>query len=442
MRLTTCIGFLTGLLAWAAFTQADPTPLRLTVDAGKVPRSNAPIAATIKSPPLVEVLREFKLAGSGTLIPADANGAAKDEKPAAGAGASGAIPVQIERVGDDTVIMRWIEPDLQPGQPKTYKLDLDVKQQRKPVFAFAEGDGFRDLKFGDRGVYRHMTRYDPADHAATFKPFHHIFGMHGEGFITNGPGSEEWGKSGEGIRFPHHRGLFFGYNKTPYGDFWHGKDGVSQRHREYIKGREFSGPVAAREVSVNEWTTAHDKPIIRDMRELTTWRVDDEHIVLDFEVTLETLTGETVQLRGDAQHSGFHFRAANSVGQDDAATQPTTRGSSGGNVAYIRPERAVAKGNDVWADCPWVYAGFSIKGHPYGVSEMNAPTNPEPTVFSTRPYGRFGAFVNDQEVSPGKPLKLKYRFIVRSPSEPPDAKQLESEYQAWITPVTVTAENK
>ena len=70
---------------------------------------------------------------------------------------------------------------------------------------------------------------------------------------------------------------------------------------------------------------------------------------------------------------------------------------------------------------------------------MNAPTNPQPTVFSTRPYGRFGAFVNEQTLAPDKPLKLKYRFIVRDGKETPDVKQLEAEYQDWVTPVKVTA---
>ena len=69
---------------------------------------------------------------------------------------------------------------------------------------------------------------------------------------------------------------------------------------------------------------------------------------------------------------------------------------------------------------------------------MNGPGNPTPTVFSTRPYGRFGAFVDKQSVMPDKPLKLKYRFILRDGSTTPDAKQLDAEYQDYITPVKLT----
>ena len=40
--------------------------------------------------------------------------------------------------------------------------------------------------------------------------------------ITKGPGG----------RYTHHRGIYFGFNKTAYGDFWHCPD-VSQRHESF-----------------------------------------------------------------------------------------------------------------------------------------------------------------------------------------------------------------
>ena len=420
MRLTSFTVFVASLLALVGPAHADDgVVVKFTVDSGDTSRRNSPVSARIQSDslPIIDLAGWELTAGDG----------------------SPAIRADSERLGPDTVILYWIEPDLRAGSKKVYGL-VPTPAKAKDTFRFVyDSNGWRDLAYGDRGVYRHMNRYDPADHVSTFKPFHHVYGLHDEGFITNGPGSEEWGTKGEGIRYPHHRGLFFAYNKTPYGDFWHGKDGVSQRHKEYTDDREFVGPIVAREASVNEWTTKEGKAVVRDTREVTAWRVSDKQVVLDFDVTLESLTGEPIALGGDAQHAGFHFRAANSVGQDAAATKPTTRGNTGGNAVYTRPATAVAKGNDIWADCPWVYAAFTIKGNPYGVSEMNHPTNPQPTVFSTRPYGRFGAFVNDQTVAPDKPLKLKYRFIIRDGSETPDVKQLEAEYQDWVTPVKVTA---
>jgi hypothetical protein len=417
MRTTTFAVFVAVLLAVGASTRADTVVAKLTVDAGEVARKNAPVAARL------ELKADAAKGGAWEIVPP------KDSDPS--------IPAQVERLADGAVIVRWIEPDLQPGTPKTYEL-VATAEKSPDGLRFVEGEGWRDLAYTDKGIWRHMNRYDAANHQDTFKPFHHVYGMRDEGFITNGPGSEEWGAKGEGIRYPHHRGLFFGYNKTPFGDFWHGKDGVSQRHRQYVAGREFVGPFVAREVSVIEWVAKGEKPVIRETREATAWRVSEKHIVIDFDLALESLTGEPIMLGGDAQHAGFHFRAANEVGQSAGATKPTTRGNTGGNAVYTRPAGAVAKGNDVWADCPWVHAAFAIKGNPYGVMEMNAPTNPQPTVFSTRPYGRFGAFVNDQTVAPGKSLKLSYRFIIRDGGEKADAKQLQAEYQDWITPVKVT----
>jgi hypothetical protein len=427
MRLVTLTGFVASLIAWGAFTHADDleAEVRFTVEGGDISRRNAPVSAKIQA----DSLPGLDLAGWELT--------AGDGSPAIRAGS--------ERLGPDTVILYWIEPDLPAGSKKVYgAVRTPTPAKAKETFRFIyDSNGWRDLAYGDRGVYRHMNRYDPADHQNTFKPFHHVYGMHDEGFITNGPGSDEWKADPKAIRFPHHRGLFFGFNKTPYGDFWHGKDGVSQRHKEYTDDREFAGPIVARESSVVEWVAKDGKPVIRDTRELMTWRISDKQYVLDFDVTLESLTGEAIPLSGDPQHAGFHFRAANEVGQSPT-TKPgaTTRpGTGGGNATYIRPASAVDTkhpSKDVWGNCPWVYCAFTIKGNPYGVTQMSAPTNPQPTVYSTRPYGRFGAFFDGQSVSPDNPLKLKYRFIVRDGSTTPDSKQLEAEYQDYVTPLKVT----
>ncbi|MDQ3441812.1 MAG: hypothetical protein M3478_15830, partial [Planctomycetota bacterium] len=193
MRLPTFTVFVTTLLALGSSTHAEGVVVaQFTIDAGEVPRRNAPMVATIKGKPLA------------------ATNAAKWEVISLhGVGPS--IPAQAELLGDGTVLVRWIEPDLQPGKPKRYEL-VPSPDEGPDKLLFVTGEGWRDLTYNGKGIWRHVNRYDPADHVNTFKPFHHVYGMHDEGFITNGPGSEEWGASGEGIRYPHHRGLFFAYN--------------------------------------------------------------------------------------------------------------------------------------------------------------------------------------------------------------------------------------
>src|SRR5689334_3640942 len=67
-------------------------------------------------------------------------------------------------------------------------------------FRFVDGDGYRELHYQGRPIYRYMIKYDPKDRENTYKPFHHVYGFHDEGFITKGPGGME----------THHRGIFFG----------------------------------------------------------------------------------------------------------------------------------------------------------------------------------------------------------------------------------------
>jgi hypothetical protein len=67
---------------------------------------------------------------------------------------------------------------------------------------------------------------------------------------------------------------------------------------------------------------------------------------------------------------------------------------------------------------------------------MDGPGNPTPTTYSTRPYGRVGAFFT-ADVTPDKPLHLKYRLVI-SEGEPPSADELARAYKSYLTPSTVS----
>src|SRR4051794_9604341 len=81
-------------------------------------------------------------------------------------------------------------------------------QSRAAAFHFVDGDGVRDLYFGDAPIWRDMIKYAPADRDATYKPYKHVYGF-GEnaGPVTKGPGG----------LYPHPRGVFLGF-KTQFGD--------------------------------------------------------------------------------------------------------------------------------------------------------------------------------------------------------------------------------
>lgn len=276
--------------------------------------------------------------------------------------------------------------------------------QKGSQFRFVDGDGYRDLFHGDTPVWRDMIDYDPADHANTFKNFKHVYAFDGNGFITKGSGG----------KYTHHRGIFFGF-KTQFGDFWHCPD-CSERHVKYLAEREMVGKDVARDAEVTEWIAKDGRAVVRDTREVTTRWISPTHWAMDFDITVEAMTDESIQLGGDAHHAGFHFRAAQEVNDvKESAAQ------------YIRPDGSKLVKDDIWENEDWCHATFSVGGKKYAVTHFDAPTNPRPIQYSSRPYGRFGSFFITQ-VAKGTPLKLRYRIVVRDGNTPLTKEQLASEY--------------
>src|SRR5208282_1472485 len=83
-------------------------------------------------------------------------------------------------------------------------------------FQFIDEKGkHTDLLYGTRPVLRYINApYDHTNHFLTFKPFHQVFDpVEGKTLLTSGAHA----KATEGL-YPHHRGLFFGFNKISYGN--------------------------------------------------------------------------------------------------------------------------------------------------------------------------------------------------------------------------------
>ncbi len=294
-----------------------------------------------------------------------------------------------------------------------------TKPTKQTDFHFQDGDGYRDLLYGQTPIWRDMIKYDAADRENTYKPFKHVFGFEGEGFITKGPGGQ----------YPHHRGIFFGFKafdsddtKTLLGDFWHCPD-VTERHVKYLPERESVTADSARVAQVVDWVGKDGKAVVRDTREFTTRRIGDKEYIIDCDITVETLTGRPITLGGDAHHAGLHFRAAQSVADSKDPKE------KGGSASYIRPPTAKLTKDDIYADCPWVHCSFDIADHHYQLTHMDGPQNPSPTTYSTRPYGRLGAFFTTS-VTSEKPLKLRYRLVLRE-GDSPTADELAEAYKAF-----------
>lgn len=237
--------------------------------------------------------------------------------------------------------------------------------------------------------------HDTARHAATCKVYHHVFAPDGR-LLTKGDGGQ----------FPHHRGMFVGWNRTKCGaetfDFWHLDHGESQRFAGFRDAAELALPAGA-QVAAIDWCAADGRPIVRELRGLAVTELADGAIVLHVRVRLAT-DRDRVALDGDPQHSGQQFRALQRFADDGA--EP---------VRYVRPDGATARGNDVWTGCDWIAAVLPLPDGPVTVLRVEAASNPGDVRWSTRPYGRFGATFA-RELTPAAPRVFDWYYVV-SPGE-------------------------
>src|SRR5262249_8847135 len=154
----------------------------------------------------------------------------------------------------------------------------------------------------------------------TFKVFHHLYDLSGKQIVTN-PGVV-------GL-YPHHRGLFFAFNKVTYGDgkkkadVWHCTGDAYQSHEKTLAAE--AGPVLGRHRVDLAWHGEKKEVFAKEEREMTVYNVPGGQLV-EFASRVRTTDGP-VKLDGDPQHAGFHFRADKAVAEKAAAAQ----------TIYIRP---------------------------------------------------------------------------------------------------------
>lgn len=296
-----------------------------------------------------------------------------------------------------------------------------IKEKRSGSKAFSwkvNRNESLDLLFDNRKVLRGMFAFDdssPERLYKTYKPYYHVFDLHGKNPITKGPGG----------LYPHHRGIFVGWNRLTFErkeyDFWHMK-GVVQKHQKILT--KIAGPILARTKSLIHWIVPAGKPVVAEEREVTAFRqFDPKALLLEFRIDLKAINGD-VFLNGDPEHAGFQFRAHNDVAQ----------GGEEAKAAYLFPQDGIDPHKA--KDLPWVAMSFPLNARHYCVQHMNHPANPKPTLYSAyRDYGRFGAFFT-RSIQAGQTLTLRYGiFIVEG--EVPTREEMEARYEAFVNSPSV-----
>ncbi len=389
LALIVCITLCVGV-------SAQTFKCKVTVDAGEYDREQTLVSADIDLP---ERLWNVDLVARAKPIGTKGPG----------------LPAQI-RLGDNTHVVCWIVPSMDAGETTEYRVTVRAGEETEPVFSFEDTEGeYLDCLYDGRPVTRLMYfTYSPDTHEETKKIYHHVFDSTGENLITKGSGG----------KFPHHRGIFVGWNKTQVGDrtmdFWHlPKPELSFR----IHSIDFTeaGPVLGEHSARIDWCDPDGEPVIAEFRSLQVVRQEPPVTLLVWSSALLTVAGE-ITLGGDLHHAGVQYRAHNEV---------TTRESE---TSYLHP---VAEFPDA-PEIPWSAMTYALGESRFTVAQMNPPVNPEPTDYSDeeRQYGRFGAFFTSK-LMPEEPLVMAYQFYIVE-GDPPTAEEIDAKYADFISPPTVT----
>ena len=310
----------------------------------------------------------------------------------------------------------FVLPKLPAGETVTVTPTTLNYVKAPPHFTFAdEKGGTSDLLFDGRKVLQYFRpKHDPKDHFYTFKPFHNVYDpAKGETLLTNS--SAKTDKDG---LYPHHRGLFFGFNRISYGDkqtadVWHGTNGVFSQYDKTLATE--AGEVFGRERSAISWHGKNGNTFATEEREVTAYAVPGGTLI-DWGTVLSTKL-DKVRLDGDPQHAGFHFRANQEVAKNGKENtyylRPDGKGKTGETRNWDPNAKAVVSKDPRTVGMPWNACSFVTGGKRYTVLRVNHPDNPKESRGSERDYGRFGDYF-EYDLTPDKPLKLKYRVWVQT----------------------------
>jgi len=238
-----------------------------------------------------------------------------------------------------------------------------------------------------------------------FKTYLHVYGTQGE-LLTNG-GLDAEGKTAG--KFPHHRGIYIGWNKITSdlgsADCWHMKGGSMEITKlEPAKTTADSATLVAKIAWRAEKKDANDSNLlVNETRTLVISQPDGKTTQVDAKFELQA--ARDLNLGGDLQHAGIHFRAAGEVADRVKET------------SYLwEPVLPAGNGKIVSDQFKWCRLLFPVGQNWYTSTELNAPTNPIKEL-SWRDYGRFGFFF-DKAMKKDESLTVNYRFLIASASAP------------------------
>lgn len=262
-------------------------------------------------------------------------------------------------------------------------------------------------------IVRYMYGYDRTSKKRkheTYKVYHHVMNADGTDTITKGPHG----------KYTHHRGIFIGWRKIRHDDgkhdLWHMKKNAVQKHKQFlVKKSDSDQSMLSTRI---HWIDSDGETICLEETRTVTIHHDNPKAftVIDFKSELKAVNGD-VELRGDPEHAGLQYRAAQDVAENKSAVYTFHKED-------INPKKD--------HDLPWVAMTYDMaNGDTYTVQHMNHPDNPEDTVYSAyRNYGRFGAFC-ETKIKDDETLTLQYRIEIYEGEAPP-REEMAQQYKEYL----------
>jgi len=288
----------------------------------------------------------------------------------------------------------------------TFLFNTTFGQESNNAFSVVDHPGqYTDiLGPGGKPLLRYVYVRDASTKELDFdtaKVFAHVMSPDGKNTLTNGPG---------GKAFPHHRGIFIGWNKILHNgktyDLWHVRDTV-QKHVSMQTGAESKSVngVASGYAHITariDWVGKDGETLIEETRTHRVISSDAAYAVIDVTSELKAVAGD-LELGGDPEHAGLQFRPAQEVADNKSAKYTF-------HADGVDPTKQF--------DLPWVACTFTIDGADWTVQHINHPSNPTGARWSAyRDYGRFGPFAVIK-IGKGETQKMQFRFRVTSGTAP------------------------
>ncbi len=251
----------------------------------------------------------------------------------------------------------------------------------------------------------------------------------------------------ESADHPHHRSLWFSYDKVNDINFWAEPGNLSggkqpsaadmaklgvQQHRSFAKleGGKDKGLL----VAVTDWVTNDGKKVLEDERRITFSGTAGTRTI-DFDIDLHA-TESDVHF-GDSKEGVFGVRVPSSMDVDQ-------KGRSGGEKGRIITSEGLKDAGAWGKPAAWVDYQGKVDGEQLGIAILNHPSSFRfPTPWHVRTYGLFAANPfglqafdkdakpGDHTLAKGDTLKFRYRIIFHSGDE--KKAQLATAFAAYAT---------